>query len=178
MKKLLFLLLVAFATPVVAQEYTVEDGAVKFTRIYEDTGLDVQECHDRVFAYFASYFNNSNYTCRMDTPSLIIYKGVFGGVGTANMGYITLDAEYELQISIKDGRMRAVLTASTILCSSNPPTSYQLVEAAPIAEEHDAWETGVYKKAAVGAFDGLCSRVKGLFDDLGEGLIVKVDDEW
>lgn len=177
MKKLLFLLLVALATPAVAQEYTVEDGAVKFTRIYEDTGLDVQECHDRVYYHLAQVFNDSNNTCKMDTADKLLYKGLFTDVTVINMGlgaYWDFDVPFNLTISIKDNRMRVEVSVRAVEGSQ----SYDLVDAYPLNEDHEYFEVGVNKKQAERIFNDTINSVVSFIDGIGECLTTSTDEDW
>lgn len=181
MKKLLFLLLVALATPAVAQEYTVEDDSVKMSRIIEDTGLNVQEAHDRVFLHLAQVFNDANNTCKMDSPSQLFYRGIFSDVAVFNMGLGVLwkySVPFDLNISVKDNRVRVVVSVSGASMSSGPGVDYRFVDAYPITPEHDAYETGVKKKHAEEVFANTLVSMQSIIDGIENSLISTDDEDW
>lgn len=172
---------VAMAQDELAPEYVVEDGSVKMSRIIEDTGLSIQEAHDRVFLHLAQVFNDANNTCKMDSPSQLFYRGIFSDVAVFNMGLGVLwkySVSFDLNISVKDNRARVVVSVSGATMSSGPGVSYRFVDAYPITPEHDAYETGVKKKHAEEIFANTLVYMQSLIDGIENSLINTDDEDW
>lgn len=183
MKKLFLIIAMVLTIGVVkAQDYIVEDGYMKMTQIYEDTNLSADQTHERMTLFFGSLFNNVNETCKVNTPAKLLYKFV-DDVAVFNKGlgvYHTFFAEYELEISIKDGRMRAVLVVNKVNCNElYSYNGYNPVDAYPIAAEHNAFVSGVTKKQAQTIIDGIIESKTALFSSIGEALQEhEEEDNW
>lgn len=187
MKRFILLLLcaisinVAMAQDEVAPEYVVEDDSVKMSRIIEDTGLSIQEAHDRVFLHLAQAFNDANNTCKMDSPSQLFYRGIFSDVAVFNVGLGVLwkySVSFDLNISVKENRVRVVVSVSGASMSSGPGVYYRFVDAYPITPEHDAYETGVKKKHAEEIFANTLVYMQSLIDGIENSLINTDDEDW
>lgn len=183
MKKLFLIIAMALTIGVVkAQDYIVEDGYMKMTQIYEDTNLSADQTHERMTLFFGSLFNDVNETCKVNTPTKLLYKFA-DDVAVFNRGlgvYHTFFAEYELEISIKDGRMRAVLVVNNVNCNElYSYNGYNPVDAYPIATEHNTMLSGVTKKQAQTIIDGIIESKTALFSGIGEALQKhEEEDNW
>ena len=165
-----------------AQDYEVVDGYITKTKVFENTGLSVEETHQRMTLFFGSYFNDVNQTCRVDTPNKLLYK-FLSDVAVIDKGwgtYHTYHAEYELEISIKDNRMRMVLKVYNVDSHDMIHSSgYNPVDAFPIATNHNSWDTGVSKKWAEKIYNGLMSNMTSIESDIEKALYtVEEEDEW
>lgn len=164
-----------------AQDYEIVDGYITKEKIFENTGLSADDTYQRMTIFFGSYFNNVTETCKVNTPTKLLYKFI-DDVADVNKGlgvYHTYYAEYELQISIKDNRMRMVLTAYNI--DSNDMlasyTGYNPADAFPVVESHSSWETGVSKKQAETIFNGLMSSMSSIERAIEKKLYEKEEEE-
>ena len=183
MKRLFMLVALVLTIGMVkAQDYVVEDGYMRMTQIYEDTKLSTDQTHERMTLFFGSLFNDVNETCKVNTPTKLLYKFV-DDVAVFNKGlgvYHTFFAEYELEISIKDGRMRAVLVVNNVNCNElYSYNGYNPVDAYPIATEHNTMLAGVTKKQAQTIIDGIIESKTALFISIGEALQEhEEEDNW
>ena len=181
MKKLFMIIAMALSIGIAnAQDYEVVDGAIRMERIYENTGMSVEDCYIKMATHFATVMNNSNETCKVNTQTKLVYKfnadaaNINKGLGV----YHTYFAEYDLEISIKDNRMRVVITTSKVgsndvlFCEYNPSTAY------PVVAEHNAWDTNVTKKQAQTIFNGIMESMSSIINGIDKALASVSDDEW
>lgn len=164
-----------------AQEYKVVDGYITKEKVFENTDLSADDTYQRMTIFFGSYFNNVSETCKVNTPTKLLYKFI-DDVANVNKGlgvYHTYYAEYELQISIKDNRMRMVLTAYNVDSNDMLPsyTGYNPADTFPVVESHSSWETGVSKKQAETIFNGLMSSMSSIERAIEKKLYEKVEEE-
>lgn len=174
MKKLILCFVFMAITASAYAQYKVADsGEIIVEEIIENTGLSTQQAHDVIQAYLASAFNDSNRTIRLDTGNHLIYKGTF----THKMrgGFWTYIVDFEIDIAIKDNRMRIICSADTASGRSTQGgiVSYRLCEAAPIAEKHNITKSGLFKDGAIKLFnytiDDLHAVIIGIKDSLAKG---------
>ena len=182
MKKLfvLFTLILSFSV-VSAQDYVVEDGYMTMRKVVENTNLSADECYQQMKVFFGKFFKNVNEVCKVDTPSKQVYKFVCD-VAQINKGlgvYHTFHADYELEIAIKDNRMRVTLVAYRVDClDMHPYEGYNPANSYPILGSHDIWGTGVTKKQAQTIFDGLLKNMQSLMTQIDGALQSSTEDEW
>lgn len=182
MKKLFMIIAMALTIGVAsAQDYEVVDGAIRMERIYEDTGMSVEDCYIKMASHFATIMNNSNETCKVNTQTKLVYK-FSGDVATFSKGlgvFHVFFAVYDLEISIKDNRMRAVL--STCKVNNNDLVNYDGYNPAlayPVVAEYNGWATGVTKKQAQSIFDGIMQGMESILNGIDNALATASEDEW
>lgn len=176
MKKLTLLIILMLSTIAIkAQDVVVEDGALKMVSIIEDTGLTIQETHDMVQLHLAEVFNDANHTCKIDSPSQLLYKGVFD-VATLNLGLLYY-TPFDLNISIKDNRMRVVITISEVRVESGY-LCCKIVDAYPINEAHDMMKIGLSKKQSQKVYDGAVAHMRAMVEGIEKCLEKTYEDEW
>ena len=183
MRKVVLLLMSVLSLSVVsgqestAPEYSIEDGAIRMTRIFEATGLSVQDAHDRVFLHMARIMNNSNHTCRVDLPSELFYRGLYADVALLNMGLgaiLDYDVPFDLHISIKENRLRVVI--EVIYTQRDLAKLYNFVDAWPINNEHNYMDISLNKKQAQEVFDLTLERMDSMIDDIGQCVYTPADN--
>lgn len=164
-----------------AQDYEIVDGYITKEKIFEATGLSADDAHERMSIFFASYFNNVNETCKVNTPTKLVYKFI-DDVAEINKGlgvYHDYYAEYELSISIKDDRMRVVLTVHNI--DSNDMvysySGYNPAKTYPVKADHSSFDTGVSKKQAQTIYDGLMRSMNSITRKIEEAVYKPIEDE-
>ena len=178
---LLLLLLLTYFSTLAQKQYEVVGNGIQITKIYENTGMNIEQCHDTVFSHFASVFNDSNHTCKMNTPTELIYKGVFSKVVFFSIAWRS-NVDFEVRVSIKENRMRVVVFADRVhsYTTESPNTaSYYLVDAAPLAEKHNAWKTCIPQNKAEELFDKTLTMMNAVIAGLDKSMTRKPsNDNW
>lgn len=109
MKKCILLIALVVSGITYAQNYEVKDGAIVMTKII-NTELSIEEVHDAAETFFANTYEDSNRTQRVNTSTHLIYSGLFMNVAKYLGGMWVIDYEHNVDISIKDGRVRIVVS--------------------------------------------------------------------
>lgn len=184
MKKLFLIIAMALTIGVAsAQDYVVEDGYIKMVKVIENTGLSSDDSHEQMAVFMASFFNDVNETCKVNTPTKLVYKfeadvaNVNKGLGVVHTYY----AEYELTLSFKDNRMRVVLTAYNIDSHDmvNYYKGYNPAHAIPVVDDYDPVAVGVAKKHAQAIFNGLMHNMEAVMQSVEDGLQqMQSEDNW
>lgn len=180
MKRLLLVLLCFLGVATTyAQDYKVRNNDVMIERIIENTGMSVQQAHDKMMAVLVNVFNDSNKTLRLDQPDHIIYKGIMPDLAYQGMGSFSLLADMYVDVAIKENRMRIQVYANNIF-DNGRNFSYNITELAPINEAHDTWRCPITKKTANTMFNNLVAKMYNLALSLEKSLAqpLKNDDNW
>jgi hypothetical protein len=162
---------VAKAQDIPAYDYAVDGNELKLTKIIEATGLSTQEAHDRVELHLASVFNDANHTCKMNTTSELVYKGIFD-VAVMNLG-IVYCTPFELRVSLKDDRARVIIAITDVVVEGGT-FSYNITDAHPLGDKY----VGLTKKQTQKVFDGALSQMQSMIDGIAECITSTPDDDW
>ena len=151
-----------------SQNYQIEGKAIVFSRIIENTGKDVPTAHKAVEAFFASYYNDVKVTEHLNQEDHFLYRGIWGKVAmsTNGFGWITIDIPHEINVSIKENRVRVkvILIQGTYNWDGKSYT-YDLLEAPPFT-----------KKAPLGANKKVCENGFAMAEGLSIGVISKLEE--
>lgn len=166
------------AVALFAQDYKIENGAVVFTRVYENTGKTIGEMHKAMEAYFARAYNDVNSTEKLNQQDHFIYKGMFVKTGVYQMGMWTIDVPHTIDVSIKENRMRVQIIVTTgiyrSLGSSPNKSEYQIAAAAPFEVSNNA---RFLKKESTHTFEVVQARCNDIFADIENSINNSTTDE-
>ena len=160
MKKFFILCLMAFVMCVNAnaQTFSTTNG-LTMTHIIEGTNLNVEESRIACVAFFNDLYNNTNTTQR-ETYSInnLQYNGSFGTLCSFSMGYWELRDKHEINVSIKDNRLK--IDIKTTECELNYTQGYSNSEGIrmwkdlyPLNTDMKITKTNVAKKDCQIAYD-------------------------
>lgn len=183
MKKLFsFIVLTLTLSVAHAQDFTVENSCLKATKIFENTNLNAEQTYQQMTLFFGSFFNNVNKACVVNTPTKLLYKfdGEVAQIAKGLGFYHTFYASLELEVSIKDNRMRVVISCDKIdTPDMHPYDGYNPAINFPATNEHDVWTSGVTKKQAQTIFDGTIFFMTKTIEKIEKALQeYSADDEW
>ena len=183
MKKIIMVALCAMFMCAFAKSqetYTVENGAVVFTKVFENTGKSVEEMHTAMVAFFARVYNDVTSTEKLNQNDHLIYKGVFANTGSYQMGNYTIDVPYTLDVAIKENRMRVHISITTGAYRGvyNAYSSeYNIVEAAPLGI---CKQTKYIKKETANTFEVVQKRCVDMLSSIETELTQNEanNDDW
>lgn len=179
-KVVLFIISLAITINIFAQtpEYTIEGENVVFTKIFEDTGLSIEEAHQLLEAHFSMLYSDVNNTCKLNQDNKLLYKGNYLLLEQSFNTYIR--AEHTIDVTIKDGRVRVrIIADKMIFRGGNRIYDYMIVNAAPINDGKQP--LNVTKKFATYYFSQLQNRVNDSFVGIGNALkkqTIETDEDW
>ena len=178
MKRYLLSVLVAVLS-LAASAYEVKDGAVVFSSVVEGTG-SVEQAHAALESFFALRYNDVNSTLKLNQPDRLLYKGLFVELGRFAMGMWTIDAPYSIEVNIKDGRVRVMVSVSDAVYRSTGSSpvrySYSVPGSAPITAKCS--NPSVSKKDCAAAFVEIERRAEALLADVAAALKSPADEDW
>ena len=126
-----------------SQEYKVENGSVLMEKVIP-TEMTIEQAHDALETYFAGAYNNSNHTNRLNTPTHLVYVGIYADVESFGMGQWRIHVNHNIDIAFKEGRCKVKLTCDVAEVTNGVNTiKYNIADYVPF--------TDVYKMTATGA---------------------------
>lgn len=180
MKKIYFILFFTICSVLAnAQDYTVEGNSVVYTKVIENTGMSVNEMHSALEAFFATTYNDVNSTEKLNQPDHLIYKGIFGKVAVYTMGMWVTDVHHTVDVALKDGRMRIIISMSEAYAhSSEANCTYYLCDTWPIKDQYAGGNAPI-KKPCIAAFEESIRRCAALVESITVALNSKSsNDDW
>lgn len=177
MKKVILLLLLFMPCIAHAQGFEIKDGAVVMTKII-NTELSIEEVHDVAETFFANTYGDSNRTQRVNTPTHLIYSGLFMNVASHVGGLWVLDYKHTIDIAIKDGRVRIQVSCDkAIYRGTQSIQSYEIDIASSYPVAQNAKCAVGSKKLMENALENGCNRMREVISSFENALKNKVTEE-
>lgn len=167
-RSLLTILILSIGLNLFSQNYQIAGNEIVFSKVIEDTGKDVPSAHKAIEAFFASYYNDVKFTEHLNQEDHFLYKGVWNEVAmsTNGFGWITVDIPHEINVSIKDNRVRVkVILIQGKYNWDGKSYAYNLLDAPPFT-----------KKAPLGANKKVCEKGFSMAEGLSLGVISNLEE--
>ena len=186
MKKFFILCLMALAVCVNAnaQTFSNTDG-LSMSYIIENTNLNVEECRNACVMFFNDLYNNTNVTQRETySTNSLQYNGSFGALCSFNMGYWELRDKHQINISIKDNRLKIDIKSNEVeLDYTQGYSSSEGIrmwrDLYPLNAEMSAFKSNVSKKDCQNAYNNWQIISNNLITCLEKHIkSYKVTEDW
>lgn len=177
MKKVTLLLMLMMSSMIFSQEYEVKNGAIVMTKVIE-TGMSIKESHDAAETFFATAYNNSNKTIRVNNDTHLIYSGLFMNVASHIGGLWVIDYEHMVDVSIKEGKIRIQVSCDKLIYrGTQSPQKYEflVVDSYPVSP--NAKGVRSFKKLMDIAHPECLKRMEGIIIAFENSLSNKTEEE-
>lgn len=134
-----------------------------------------------VNSYFVTNLNDSNHTLKNSSNDYYVAKIHSPILAYHSMRQWYTRGELTIEVRFKENRMKVSVSCGSILQESTAAKTarYCPVQAAPLAEQHNIWETNIPKKAAEETFQNLIVYMAGIVDSIGTAVEnSKVEENW
>lgn len=166
-----------FSSMMYSQKYEVKNGAIVITKIIE-TGMSIKESHDAAETFFATAYNNSNKTMRVNSETHLMYSGLFMNVASQMGGMWVLDYEHMVDVSFKDGRVRIQVSCDKIIYrGTKSPQKYEYLIVNTYPVDPNGKSVGSSKKLMDSAHSECLKRMEELILSFEKSLYNKTEEE-
>lgn len=139
-KLLVFSVLLATTSFVLAQDYTIDGNSIKISKVIENTNLTIDQENEVLLTYLGKTYNDINTTLKTNTAHSIVVKGIYPGVVKFTMGLWKADLGHQIVISLKDGRVRVEVSVTQVrLYSSQASVDYVITDFYPVTQNMSPW---------------------------------------
>lgn len=139
-KLLVFSVLLATTSFVLAQDYTIDGNSIKISKVIENTNLTIDQENEVLLTYLGKTYNDINTTLKTNTAHSIVVKGIYPEVVKFTMGLWKADLGHQIVISLKDGRVRVEVSVSHVrLYSSQTSVDYVITDFYPVTQNMSPW---------------------------------------
>lgn len=139
-KLLVFSVLLATTSFVLAQDYTIDGNSIKISKVIENTNLTIDQENEVLLTYLGKTYNDINTTLKTNTAHSIVVKGIYPEVVKFTMGLWKADLGHQIVISLKDGRVRVEVSVTQVrLYSSQASVDYVITDFYPVTENMSPW---------------------------------------
>ncbi|MBP3741213.1 MAG: hypothetical protein J6I41_08865 [Bacteroidales bacterium] len=139
-KLLVFSVLLATTSFVLAQDYTIDGNSIKISKVIENTNLTIDQENEVLLTYLGKTYNDINTTLKTNTAHSIVVKGIYPEVVKFTMGLWKADLGHQIVISLKDGRVRVEVSVTQVrLYSSQTSVDYVITDFYPVTQNMSPW---------------------------------------
>lgn len=139
-KLLVFSVLLATTSFVLAQDYTIDGNSIKISKVIENINLTIDQENEVLLTYLGKTYNDINTTLKTNTAHSIVVKGIYPEVVKFTMGLWKADLGHQIVISLKDGRVRVEVSVSHVrLYSSQTSVDYVITDFYPVTQNMSPW---------------------------------------
>lgn len=139
-KLLVFSVLLATTSFVLAQDYTIDGNSIKISKVIENTNLTIDQENEVLLTYLGKTYNDINTTLKTNTAHSIVVKGIYPEVVKFTMGLWKADLGHQIVISLKDGRVRVEVSVTQVrLYSSQASVDYVITDFYPVTPNMSPW---------------------------------------
>lgn len=188
MKKILsFLLILLPFSSLSAQDvdleslYTIKNGQIVVEKVIPFT-ISMNEASAAVNSWFVTKLNDSNQTLKNSSDDYYVAKILTPELAHHSMGQWYTMGELTIDVRFKEDRMKISVSCGNIINKNTQGTNsrnYSPLDAAPVAEKHDAWKTNIVKKSAEETFKNLVMYMAYIVDQLNTAVqSASVEDDW
>lgn len=160
--------------------YKVKDGAVVVEEVIPFT-ISKDMASAAVNSYFVTNLNDSNHTLKNSSNDYYVAKIISPILAYHSAGAWYTRANLTIDVRFKEDRMKVSVSCSNISqeSKSGVTANYNIVNAAPISDNHDIWEVNIPKKAAIKSFEQAVIYMHVIVAEIKEAVQkAKQDDEW
>ena len=182
MRKLIFTLALCIICSVFSfsQNYAVEDGKIVILDVIQ-TDLTIEQAHDALETFFAGAYVNSNQTNKLNSPTHLVYGGIFDDLTRFSMGVWKINANHNIDIMFKEGRCRVKIYCDLAeVTNGRDRINYVFADYVPVTDKYDMAKTASPKSAVIKAFEEMVSRMQTLEHNIARVLSqpAAADDNW
>lgn len=138
MKKIITALMLCFISVGLAcsQEYKVEGGNVFMEKVIP-TEMTIEQAHDALETYFAGAYKNSNHTNKVNTPTHLVYVGIYADIESFGMGQWRIHVNHNIDVLFKDGRCKVKIACDIAdVTNGIDHIKYILADYVPFTDEY------------------------------------------
>lgn len=183
MKRFFAALMLCFVsiTLVYSQEYKVENGNVFMEKVIP-TEMTIEQAHDALETFFASAYGDSNHTNKLNTPTHLVYVGIYKNIASYGTGIWHLHAKHNIDVYFKEGRCKVRISSDVVeMDNTQNPTrySYNVTDYVPFTEVYKM-STGAPKNTVINAGVELVKRMDDTMVSIEKTLQQKpaAEEDW
>lgn len=181
MKKIIFTLVLSFISNVFSysQNYAVEDGKIVIQDVIL-TDMTIEQAHDALETFFAGAYVNSNHTNKLNSPTHLVYVGIFDDLTRFSMGIWKISANHNIDIMFKEGRCRVKIYCDLAeVTNGRDRINYVFADYVPVTDKYDMVKTASPKSAVIKAFEEMVRRMQDMEHNVARVLSQPAaDDNW
>ena len=141
-----------------SQEYRVEEGNVFMEKVIP-TEMTIEQAHDALETYFAGAYGDSNSTNKLNTPTHLVYVGLYTDLETFSMGIWRINAKHNIDVQFKEGRCKVKISCEVAEVTNGTNTiNYIFADYVPFSENYKM-STGAPKTSVTKAGVELVKRM-------------------
>lgn len=181
MKRFFVALMLCFVsiTLVYSQEYKVENGNVVMEKVIS-TEMTIEQAHDALETYFAGTYKDSNRTNKLNSPTHLVYVGIYADLERFSMGVWQINANHNIDVLFKEGRCKVMISCDIADVTSGANTiNYKFAEYVPFTESYKM-STGAPKSSVTKAGIELVKRMNDTMLGIEKTLQQKptAEEDW
>lgn len=164
---------------VCSQEYKVEGGNVFMEKVIS-TEMTIEQAHDALETYFAGAYGDSNRTNKLNTPTHLVYVGLYTNLETFSMGMWRINAKHNIDVLFKDGRCKVKVSCDAAEVTSGANTiNYIFADYVPFTDSYKM-STGAPKSSVAKAGIELVNRMNDTMVNIEKTLQQKpaTEEDW
>lgn len=161
--------------------YTIKDGYIVVEKVIPFS-ITKDQASAAVNSFFVTKLNDSNKSLKNSSENYYVAKIMTPHLAHHSMGAWYTMGELTIDVRLKEDRMKVSVSCGNIINKNSQGTlsrNYSPLDAAPLAEKHDAWRTNIMKKPAEETFENLVLYMASIVEDLHNAVQkAKVEDDW
>lgn len=158
-------------------EYVIKDNHVVVENVFPFSTTKML-ASAAVNSFFVTNLNDSNISLKNSSDDYYVAKFI------TDVHYYTLAkvaAKITAEVRLKEDRMKITISCDNLInhYGAGHQSEYSPLDAAPLAEKHEAWRLNIFKKDAEGAFKNLVTYMNLLMNNINSAVQnAKAEDDW